>query len=283
MSEHEVAVDRGDRQSLGTEIAEDFRHICINISYEMRKHLRRKRIYIAIFMAIFLPLITYAIPYLMDIAPPNRWEDFASTMLSFINYTIIIGCALLIADSVSSEFEMKTAFITYTSPQRKTSIFIGKFLAGILLVSALVTVYYIITLVALAAHYGIAKVEIDFLVSYMLAIIYVFFVGSLAFFFSSIFKKSVIALILVLIILVLILSSIYGVHLLVGIKPWYMPNFCAETIITIFGRMEMSIDMEIYTMVIFVPEYVRSVLVLLAYSIFLFVSGLIIGTRRQVQ
>ena len=107
MSGSEVSMDMSGRLSLGAEIMEDFRHICINTMYEMKKHMRRKRIFLAIFLAVFLPLITYAIPFLMDIAPPDRWEDFASTMLSFINYTIIIGCALLIGDSVASELEMR--------------------------------------------------------------------------------------------------------------------------------------------------------------------------------
>ena len=272
-------VKNEERQTIVEEILEDFRHIRINTSYELRKHMRRKRIFVALFFCIVMPILIYVIPTAFDMAPPDRWEDFAKSLLGFVDIIIIICAAMFIGDCVSGELEKKTALITYTSPQRRTSIFLGKYLAGILLMVLLITVYYLIALAEIHAIYTVGVVEIDFLVSYLLAIVYIFLIGSLAFLFSAVLKRMILSTILIILLQIMILPIFQLIFQLIGREPWFLYSYSSSTIVTIFGQQELTLmDITYY-----VPEYATAVGVMAAYAMTFFLLGMGIALRRQVQ
>ncbi|MCK5560969.1 MAG: ABC transporter permease [Thermoplasmata archaeon] len=167
-------------------VVSDFNHLYININFELRKHLRRKRILMVTALAIFIPLIFYAIPLLFDINFADTAVAFASSNLGFVALLITISGAIFAGDAVSSEFENKTGLMLFPTPQRRTSLFVGKFLAALIATWLAVSLYYMVIAMEIAQIYGLTGISQELAKSFLLALIYSVSVVSLIFFFSSI-------------------------------------------------------------------------------------------------
>ena len=134
--------------SLKTGIVEDFSHIYTSIKFEMQKHLKRKRLVIGLLLATAIPVLFYIIPKIWDVPFIGTAKLFLSTNLSFINILIIISSALFAGDAVSGEFERKTALLTFPTPQRRISIFVGKYCAALIAISVLVSPEFILCIIS---------------------------------------------------------------------------------------------------------------------------------------
>ena len=70
----------------------------LSVMFEMKKHLKRRRLLIITAIAILVPLLFY-------ISIPDSATQFAATSLNFINVLIAITAAMFAGDAISGEFE----------------------------------------------------------------------------------------------------------------------------------------------------------------------------------
>ena len=115
----------------------DFYDIYLSWEFELRKHLKRKRVPIMAALAIIVPLLFY-------ISPADVSRDFASNSLMFVTFLIILSAAMFMGDSISGEFERKTGLLLFPTPQKRTAIFAGKYLAALTATLMAVSIYYLI-------------------------------------------------------------------------------------------------------------------------------------------
>jgi ABC-2 type transport system permease protein len=261
----------------------DFTHLILNIKFELRKHLKRKRLYLVVALAILLPLIFYVIPPAFGIEFAETAATFANSNLGFINLLIVISGAVFVGDAVSGEFENKTGLMLFPTPQRRTPIFVGKFIAAVIGVWLVVSLYYLVTVLEIVQIYGIAGISTEITQSFLLALLYSISVVSIIFFFSSILKRTITSALIGFFLLMMILPIISGVLIWVDVDPWFIVTYSAGLITGILGLpVEMHGPQAVDT-VAFQPEFYTGVAVMVAYSIIFFILATIIANRRKME
>jgi len=221
--------------SLKTSIMEDFSHTYTSMKFEIQKHRKRKRLVIGLLLATAVPVLFYIIPKLLDVAFIGTPELFLSNNLSFINILIIIGSALFAGDAVSGEFERRTALLTFPTPQRRISIFLGKYCAALTAITSLVSIYYLITMVEVMVIHRINSVPHELFTSYLLALLYGCSVLSLTFFFSSILRGVVSSTLMGFFTLMMILPILSRLLMVAKVEPWFIVIYAGGLITTVFG------------------------------------------------
>ena len=111
--------------------------------------------------------------------------------------------------------------LLFPSPQRGTTIFVGKYIAANLATYLVVTLYYLITIMEMAQIYGGDTVTDAMGKSYLLALIYSTAVVSIIYFLSAIFTKSITASILGFFLLMMIIPITTMVISAVDVDPWW--------------------------------------------------------------
>jgi len=261
-------------------LMEDFRHIGLAANYELLKHLRRKRLIIALILAILLPLIFYVVPVALDSEFPDEYEDYAKNNLGFVGLLIIICAALFVGDSVAGEFQDKTGFSVFPTPQRRSSIFIGKYLGCLGATALMISIYYLITYIQIMVIYGLAAITYEFYLSFLVALLAVTAVVGFTFFLSSVFKAGVYATLLSFFSMFLIFPILSMVLQIAEVEPWFLVTYPMDLITNVWGAAPIEIP-GFVTMT--VPDYFQGVMVLAGWAILTLVLGLLKATRRVMQ
>jgi len=275
--------------SLKTGIMEDFSHIYTSIKFEMQKHLKRKRLVIGLLLATAIPVLFYIIPKLWNVGFIGIPELFLSTNLSFINILIIISSALFAGDAVSGEFERKTALLTFPTPQRRISIFLGKYCAALIAVSVLVSLYYLITMVEVMVIHGINSVPHEIFTSYLLALLYGSSVLSLTFFFSSILRGVISSTLMGFFTLMMILPILSTLLMVARVEPWVIVTYAGGLITTVFGSPFGTgttfrggpPQSQMFTL--YQPDFTIGVAIMALYALLFFISSIVLAKRKDVE
>ena len=247
----------------------------LSVNFELKKHLRRKRLLIVAALAILVPLLFY-------ISVPETVGRFATTSLGFLNILIIISCAMFAGDAICGEFENKTALLSFPTPQKRISIFAGKYISALLATFAVVALYYLVTIIQISHLYGTSEIPADMGKSFGLALIYATSAVSVVFLFSSILKRSISATILGFVSLFMILPIISAITLSQDVEPWFIVTYSANLITTVLGvetfahgpgSMGIASD----------PDLATGIAVMLAYTVIGFAAGLVIANRKSVE
>ena len=267
-------------------IVNDIRNVFLSTEFELRKHLRRRRLLLVLALAILLSLIFYVIPPAFGIDFADSANSFASTNLAFITLLIIISGALFAGDAVSGDFEKKTGLLLFPTPQRRTSIFIGKYIAAILGVFFVVTVYYLATMLEIAQIYGFGEVSLEFAQSFGLALLYSTSVVSVIFFFSSILKRTISSALLGFFLLMMILPMISNVMMMVDVEPSFIVTYSSDLITDVLspesGLIGGGPGGQLNTGS-FAPELYSGMALMVVYSVILFIIAIILADRRRME
>jgi ABC-2 type transport system permease protein len=214
-------------------------------------------------------------------------NQFASSNLAFINLLIIISAAVFTGDAISSEFEKKTGLILFPTPQRRNSIFIGRFIAAIIGVWLVVSIYYFITTLEIISVYGASEISIELAKSFLIALIYSVCAISIIFLLSSILKKTVYSSLVGFFLLMMILPIISSVLQLADVEPWFIVTYSA-------GLMTNVLAVTASTGgpgqgpaggfgAGFEPDFYVGIIVMVAYIMIFLVLSLIIANRRRME
>ena len=198
---------------------------------------------------------------------------------------IIICAAFFGGDAISGEFEKKTALLTFPTPQRKTSIFISKYIAALIGTGIMVSLFYFITTLEIAQIYGVTNIPIDVLKSYLLALLYTFSVLGLTFFFSSFLKGTISSTLLSFFTLFMILPILSTLLMVIDVEPWFIVTYSADLITSIFGRQTFQGPQghgEGPGFTIYTADFTTGVMVMVVYAVVLFILGIIIANRREM-
>ena len=266
--------------SLKNDMMTDIKHVYINVKFELRKHLKRKRLILVLILAILLPLIFYVVPPLLNMDYSDTANDFASANLGFITLLIIISAALFAGDAISGEFENKTGLLLFPSPQRRTSIFLAKFIAALMLTSLVVSIYYLVTVLEITGIYGASEITTEFIKSYLIAIIYATSVTGILYFLSSIFKRSVISTITGFFSMMMILPIISTVLQMADVEPWFIVTYSSDLVTNVLGTSRPGFRGMTTS---FTPDFHLGIAVMVAYTLILFFVTLMIANRKKME
>ena len=199
----------------------DLKQIMVVTKNELIKCVRGKKFLISLgIVGVVFILIT-----LLQLVT-GAWDSlngigiFIDTYFGNATLVIALVVALLSSTAIVSEFEERTALVLFTRPIKRTSIFVGKVLACVIIEAAIILGYYV-----LACLVGIIKIGAlspDIILSFLIAVLYAFAASGIAFIISSFFKKGSVCTIIALLVLVVILPIASAMVSSSGADSWYM-------------------------------------------------------------
>ncbi len=147
-----------------------------------------------------------------------------------VTFVIILSGIFFGGDAISGEFQNKTGYFGIPNPIRRSSIYIGKWLAAFFAATMILLVFTVIT-VGNGIYYFGANVPYQFAESLLFAWFYLAAVLGFTFFFSSLFKSSSMSIIVTAILFLFVFSLIQTlVANLVKIEPWFILTYGAGII-----------------------------------------------------
>jgi ABC-2 type transport system permease protein len=274
--------------SLGADIREDLVHTLINVRYELRKHFRRKRIILAIALALIIPMLFYIIPKVRNVDFASTSIAFMSSSLAFVSYLIIISAAMFAGDAVSGEFEKRTALLSLSTPQRRSSIFIGKYVAALLAVYTIIAFYFAICCIEVLGVYGLGAIPEATGKSFLMCLLYASAVVSMTFFYSSILKGVMSSTLLSFFTFLMILPIISTLLQVANVDPWFIVTYSAGLMTDVFVQEPAfggggGSDRGPAAFTQSIPNFTVGVEVMAAYAIILFIIAMAIAVRKDVE
>lgn len=183
----------------------DIRQMFVISKNEIRKFLRGSRILLFSVLLIAVLALMTLIPYLFSDGYDSK-EMVGTAFIMFVPMIVELAVVLFTAPAIVSEFEERTALILFTKPVKKSTIFLGKLCASVLIVSMYTIVYYLYVIIFSLISVGGIPSGIG--TSLVIGILGVFGCSGIAMLMSSLFKKSSTASIMTLVVIMLLLSLV---------------------------------------------------------------------------
>ena len=256
----------------------------LSIKFELRKHLRRKRLLIVAALAIVVPLIFYIVPTIGDVDFGESASSFAASTLTFLTVLIVISAALFAGDAICGEFEQKTGLLLFPTTQSRSSIFIGKYIAALLATFFVVSLYFVVTTVEIIAMFRMEEILTELAKAYLLSLLYTTSAVSVVYFLSSIFKRAISSTILGFVLLMMVLPVIQQVVRFVDVEPWFIVTYSAGLITEGLGDVGFGPGRhDGFASESFSPDLYVGIGVMMAYTIIFFVSSIFIANRKGME
>ncbi len=249
----------------------------LSVRFELLKHLRRRRLLILTALAIFLPLFAL-------ISRPDTAAEFAANSLDFVSVMIIISAAMFAGDAVCGEFEKKTSLLLFPTPQKRSSIFAGKYIAALLGTLLAVALWYLVLVLEIGPIYGWGEMPAELWKSFIVASVYSSAAVSMAFLVSSLLNRSMSATIVSFLLLMMILPIIAMILMQADQEPWFIVTYSANLISNVlgvssnigFGPGGREADLTKFT-----PHLGVGLMVMAIYAIGCFAAGTAIAIRKE--
>jgi ABC-2 type transport system permease protein len=202
------------------------------MKYTFLDYFRSRRFFILLIIGLLIGgLLTVVVGYYRppgflssDLAFYSSWWGMSAT------FVVILSGIFFGGDAISGEFQNKTGYFTIPNPVRRSSVYIGKWLAALIASSIILAVFTAITVSNGAYYFGL-NVPYQFAESVLFAWFYLVSVLGFTFFFSSFFKSSsysiLVTVILFLFVFTLVETLVAG---LVQVEPWFIPTYGAQVI-----------------------------------------------------
>ena len=272
--------------TISAAIRKDLRDTWSAVLFELDKHMRRRRLLIALLLALVVPLLFYAVPRAVGVPFAATSTLFAGTNLGFASLLVLISAAFFGGDAISSELDKRTFLVSYVAPQRRTSMFVGKYLAAFFATALVTLFYYGVTFAEMESVYGWGDVPAAFSTSLAVALLYGLGALAVTFTFSSTMRSTITSNMLSFFALLLILPIVSGVLSIAGVNPWFVPTYYASLTTSVFGGTGgfggggpgggggLSS---------FSPDFHTGLWVLCVSSIVLLAFSAVVASRRQME
>jgi ABC-2 type transport system permease protein len=202
--------------------------------YELRNYWKSRRFLLLGLVVLLIGAVGTLGVFFLDVASIfssaapflNLWLDTSIWLV------IVLPAALLGGDAVSSEFQNKTAYSMVGNPVLRSSIYVGKWIAAFAVSLVLLGLFELVTLGNGLFYYG--SIPAEFWLSFLFSALYLATALSIAFLFSSFFKKSAFPVILTGALMLIGLNVIGGVVSAADIEPWFVLSYAEKVITKIF-------------------------------------------------
>ncbi len=263
--------------------------------YQLREFLRTRRFVamIGIVLAVGLILTAVTAHYRGGlVADPIAF--YGTAWAAAVGYLIVLTAILFGGDAIAGEFQNKTGYFLMGLPVRRSTVYLGKYLA-VYAAAATALLAYLALVVANGAYYfGVHAVPWQLGISVLLALLYLAAVVGVTFVFSSLFKTSAYGFVLTAVLLLFGFSLLQDyVSILVHGEPWMILTYAAGTVGSVFGgtvnwgwsgswvlmhgEIEKNVVVKIYT----VAGVAEGVAIMLGYVALTAAAGLWLFGREE--
>ena len=216
----------------GNTVPSGLMQVGITMKYTFLDYFRSRRFFILLAITLLVSaLLTFLVGY-------YRPTSFLASDLSFyagwwgnsVTYVIVLSGIFFGGDAISGEFQNKTGYFGIPNPIKRSSIYIGKWLAAFLAATIILAVFAIVTVSNGIYYFGL-NAPYQFGESVLFAWFYLAAVLGFTFFFSSLFKSNSMSIIVTAILFLFVFSLIQAlVSTLVQVEPWFILTYGAQII-----------------------------------------------------
>ena len=201
------------------------------MKYTLLDYLRGRRFFIMLIItALISILLTVLVGYyrptaflLSDLTFYNSWWGTSVT------FVVVLSGIFFGGDAISGEFQNKTGYFSAPNPIRRSSIYVGKWLAAFIASFVMLGIFTVVT-VANGLYY-FSGIPFQFGESLLFALFYLIAVLGFTFFFSSLFKSSSMSILITAILFLFVFTLIQSlVSALVQIEPWFILSYGSQII-----------------------------------------------------
>ncbi len=205
--------------------------------YQLREYLRSRRFVALIaIIAVIGAILTALVAHFRGGLVSSNVAFYGSFWGGGIDLVIVLAAVFFGGDAIAGEFQNKTGYFLMGLPIRRTTVYVGKFIAAYLAAAATMLVFLAILLANGAYYFGTGAVPWQLLLSLALALVYLGAVLGATFFFSSLFKTSAYGFVLTAILFLFGFTILQDVIVgLVKIEPWMVISYAESTIGNVFG------------------------------------------------
>jgi ABC-2 type transport system permease protein len=211
--------------------------------YNFLNYFRARRFYVMLAIILLISmLLTALVAYFRPATFLGVSGEPASTAVlgfygagwgGFASLVVILSAAFFGGDAISGEFQNKTGYFLVPNPIRRSTIYVGKWVAA-LAASTIILLVFASIMLANGLYYFPGDVPWEFGQSVAFAWAYLVAALSLTFAFSSLFKSSSISILMSVILLLFVFSVIDTVSAVVaGVEPWFSITYGAGIVTSI--------------------------------------------------
>jgi ABC-2 type transport system permease protein len=263
--------------------------IGIMTKYNFLNYFRARRFYVLLAIVLSVGgLITFAVGYYRPQAllGGDALGFYRTAWGGFATFVVILSTAFFGGDAISGEFQNKTGYFLVPNPIRRSSIYVGKWLAA-LAASTIILAIYALIMMGNGVYYFGTTIPSQFLQSIVFAWIYLIAALSLAFAFSSLFKSSSISILMSVILLLFVFNVIDTVaSSVVGVEPWFSITYGAGIISNVLNaQYPMHVETvpvtARFTLTTYNATIPEGLAILAIYFVVMAVLGLVIFERKE--
>jgi len=199
--------------------------------YSFLNYLRARRFLVMVSLVLIVNLaLTAAVAYTRSQAFLNSPLGFYGAWWgSFIDIFILLTVVFFGGDAISGEFQNKTGYYLVPNPVRRSTIYIGKYLAAFIASTLILLLFFAITL-ANGLYYNMGLPS-QFAESFLFAWLYLLTALGVTFMFSSLFKTSLVSVLVTVLLYLFVFSVVDALStILLKVEPWFSITY-AEGII----------------------------------------------------
>ncbi len=252
--------------------------------YELLRNIRRKRSYVMFIILALIIALPIVVRAAFNLPIQNNPVEFISSNLNFVDLLIILSATFFAGDILVSEYEKKTGYTLFPNPVRKEIIYMGKFTAAIVSTLAVVLIYYLSAITITFYHFNTVPVATWSSLGY--ALLYVFAVIGLTFFFNVISRSTTMSTLLTFFTLFMILPIIQQIITFTGTEPWPILTYVSQVITLTFNppnQRKVVLEFDSFKVYIFYPDFTIATYVMLAYAATTIALSLVLFKRRELK
>jgi ABC-2 type transport system permease protein len=268
-------------------VPSSIKQVGIITKYTFLDYFRSRRFLILAIITLLIGfLLTFAVGYYNPPGFKQSALDFYSNWWgNATTFVVILSGIFFGGDAISGEFQNKTGYFSIPNPIRRSSIYVGKWLAAFIASTVILGVFTVITLGNGLAYFGL-NVPFQFWESLLFTWIYLVAVLGVTFFFSALFKSSSIA---ILTTVILFLFAFNIVELIMTafaqVEPWFILTYGAGIISSVFSvpypphtTVLDAGPLHLTTYVATIPE---GIVIMAVYFLVTFILGLLLFQRKE--
>ncbi len=263
--------------------------------YQLREYVRSRRF-------IALTLIVLAIGVILTALVAHFRGTIVSTNLAFygsfwgggVGVVIVLAAVFFGGDAIAGEFQNKTGYFLMGLPVRRSTVYVGKFIAAFLASLSMMLLFLAILVGNGVYYFGSNVLPWQLGLSLLIAIVYLSAVLGATFLFSSLFKTSAYGFVLTAILFLFGFTILEDVITdLVKIEPWMIISYASSTIGSVFSptvswgltgtvtRVTTGMGRFMVTTTTYTAGVAEGIVIMIAYLIVTAAAGLGLFEREE--
>jgi ABC-2 type transport system permease protein len=263
--------------------------------YQLREYLRSRRFFAmaGIVLAIGV-ILTAIVGHYRGPFVTSNVDFYAGGWGAAASYLVVLVGVLFGGDAIAGEFQNKTGYFLMGLPVRRSTVYLGKFLAAYAAAATMVLLYFGILLVNGAYYFGGGLFPWQFGISALLAFVYLGAVLGATFLFSSLFKISAYGFVLTSLLFLIGFTILQDyISAIAHTEPWMVISYASGTIGSVFDSpvnwgftgtsvlMHGDIDTNVVVRIYTVAGVAEGVVIMVAYILVTLLAGLWLFERED--